>query len=352
MIKRAFLSLVCLGLFYSCTKEKPDIHTACELTATGTYVIKWETFPSMTGNVKIYESSKTDSFDLNSPIAEQNISIGYKNVLPMPTNKRSYFQLVFNKEYSVITADRIIPMQKIFNFRDLGGYQNRHKQQVQWGKLYRSGSLAMANKHDITTLKQLGIKTVIDFRTEKDTHLHPSQFQAEQIFNLPLRGNNYNVFFDEILSGKMQRHDVIMYLQEVFYFLLENNSDYFTKMFDVLLNEQNYPVMMYCSLGQDRSAIAVALALAALDIDQETIINDYLLSNELINYHSLVDNADNFTPQVQETITALFRAHRETISYSFNQIEQEYGSMQNYLEKELQMTGKKREKLKELLLYK
>jgi protein-tyrosine phosphatase len=351
MAKRVLLPLVYFTLFYSCTKDKPDIYTACELTPAGTYVIKWELFPPQTGTVKIYESFRPDSFNINSPVAQQNISVGYKSILAMPTNKRTYFQLVFNKKYTVITADRLIPMQQIFNFRDLGGYTNSHKQQVKWGKLYRSGSLVMANRHDIATINQLGIKTVVDFRTEKDTYAYPSKYPAEQVFNFPLRGNNYNIFFDKILSEKMKRDDVIVYLRDVFMFLWENNSDYFIKMFDVLLNENNYPIALDCSLGQDRSAIASALVLAALDIDQETITNDYLLSNELINYHALLENADLFTPQVQETITALFRAHKEIISYSFDHINSDYGSIQNYLEKELKLTGKKREKLKSILLY-
>jgi protein-tyrosine phosphatase len=313
----------------------------------------------MEGVVKIYESSTPDSFDISSPICEQAISAGYKNVLTMSSNRRSYFQLVFNGKYSVVTADRLIPMRKIFNFRDLGGYQNIDKKQIQWGKLYRSGSLAMAGprdleaeRRDLETLNQLKIKTVIDLRTEMDSYFNPSKFQAEQVFNFPLRGNNYNIFFDKILNEKMKRGDVIVYQQDFFSFLGENNSDYFIKIFDVLLDEKNYPILFFCPLGQDRSAITAALILAALDVDRETIINDYLLSNKLINYQSIWGDSDTFTPEVQETMTALIRAHKEVIVYSFfDRIEKDYGSLSNYLENELKLTSKKRDKLKSLLLY-
>jgi protein-tyrosine phosphatase len=351
MIRRIVFPFLYLAVFASCTKEKPEIRAACELTSTGTYLIKWETFPPIEGTVKIYESSTADSFNLNSFVSEQEINTGYKTVLAMPTLSRSYFKLIFNKEYSTITANRVISMEKIYNFRDLGGYYNQEKKQSQWGKLYRSSSLAMANKYDIEALNQLGIKTMIDFRTEKDSYDFPVKYQAEQIFNFPLRGNNYNAFFDKILSGRMRKGDVIVYSQGVFSFLLENNSDYFIKVFDILLDKDNYPVVFYCSLGKDRSAIMAALILAALDMDTNTIIDDFLLSNELINYHALIENADNFTPEVQETITALFRAHKEALIYAFERIEKDYGSIDNYLEKELNLTNKKRDKLKSLLLY-
>jgi protein-tyrosine phosphatase len=242
-------------------------------------------------------------------------------------------------------------MQGIFNFRDLGGYINKENKQLYWGKLYRSGSLAMAAKHDLRFLGKLGIETIIDLRTEKESYSYPNKFKAPQIYNLPLRGNRYDIFFDEILSQKMKRKDILIYDQNVFSFLLLNNTDYFIKMFDILLEENNYPVVIYCSLGKDRTAIASALILAALEVDEETIVEDYLLSNDLINYHSLVQNADLYPIEVQETITALFSAQKETIKYSLELLKDNYGSINDYLEKELKLTHRKREKLKNLLLY-
>jgi protein-tyrosine phosphatase len=149
----------------------------------------------------------------------------------------------------------------------------------------------------------------------------------------------------------MRRIDAFVYSQDIFSFILENNTDYFKKMFNILLDENNYPLVFFCSLGKDRSAIVAALILMALDTDRETILNDYLLSNDLIDYYSLVENIDPFTPQVEETIMALFGSNREYLIYAFDRIEKEYGSVQNYLEKELNLTGKKRERLKEILLY-
>jgi protein-tyrosine phosphatase len=122
-------------------------------------------------------------------------------------------------------------------------------------------------------------------------------------------------------------------------------------MFDILLDENNYPLVFFCSLGKDRTAIVAALILTALGIDRETILNDYLLSNDLIDYYALVKNIGSFTPQVEETIMALYGSNREYLIYALDQIEKDYTSMQNYLEKELNLNYKKREKLKEILLY-
>lgn len=351
MIKRLLLPTISILLFTFCSQEKPDIQVACETNFSGNYLIKWETFPTMEGNVKIYESFTPDSFNLFSPIAESEINKGFKEVLAMRTLNRSYFKLVFNKKYSVITAERIIPMETLYNFRDLGGYYNDEHKQTKWGKLYRSSSLATASVQDRETLKNLGIKTLIDFRPESEKSTNLREYHAPQIYNLPLRGNRFNVFFDNILSEKMMKGDVLVHLEDVLSFLLENNSDYFTEMFDILLDENNYPIVMHCSLGKDRTGVASALILAAIGIDREQILNDFVLSNESINFNALFANADMFTSNVQETITALFSAHKETLIYSFDRIAKEYGSVDNYLEQELNLTPKKRERLKELMLY-
>jgi len=356
MRKNITFSTLFLLLFSYCTQLKPDIRVVCETVPRGNYVIKWETFPPMEGTVKIYESSMPDSFNLSSPIAEAEISKGVKDIFFAQTAKRSYFKLVFNKEYSVVTAERTIPMQGLFNFRDLGGYYTANGKQTRWGKLYRSSSLARATLQDAKVLKNLGIQTVIDFRTDKERHDFPSKYIASQTYNFPLRGNPYNAYFDRILSKKMKAGDVKVYAQDMFSFLLENNSDYFIKMFDILLDVDNYPVLIHCSLGSDRSGVASALILAALDIDLDQIVSDYMLSNDQIDFSSYFSNLSKENiflqdPDIQETFTALCRVHKETITYSFDEILKEYVTLDNYFNTELKLTPKKREKLREIMLY-
>ena len=349
MWKKLLFSFLSLPLVVGCMRENPEINAACERRANGTYLIKWETFPPMEGTVKIYGSIRPDSFDLSSPVFEQDIRTGFRSILPS-TMSRMYFKLVFNRQYSTTVAERRLPTQGIFNFRDLGGYYNRERKQIQWGKIYRSGSLGMATLYDRQFLSGLNIETLIDLRTEQESYLSPNKYKTPQVYNLPLRGNGHDIFFHEILSRKMQLRDILDYDRDVFSFMLENNTDYLIRMFDVLLEEKNYPIVIFCSLGKDRTAIASALILAALGVDEETVFEDYLLSNSLIDYHTLVHNADNYSFDIQQTITALFSAHTGTIRHAFKLIRTNYGSVNNYLEKELHLTGKKREKLKSILL--
>jgi len=340
-------------LFTQCASENPDIRVVCESMPRGNFLIKWETFPPIEGTVKIFESSAPDSFNMFSPIAEVEINKGFKEIFSVKTNKRSYFQLVFNRTCAVVTAERTVPMQGLFNFRDLGGYYNTNGKQSKWGKLYRSSSLSNATFQDARTLRTLGIKTVIDLRTDSERLDNPLRYLAPQTFNFPLRGIPITNYFNKIQSKEMKIGDVKVNAQDMLTFLLEKNSDFFIKMFDILLDAGNYPVLINCSSGSDRSAVAAALILAALDIEFDQIIKDYMLTNESIEFSPYIPNQSIFLQdtEMQEIFTAQFKVHKGTITYPFNRLLKEYGSLENYFNSDLKLTSKKREKLKEIMLY-
>ena len=351
---RDFSCLIFSLLFFThCVQEKPDIRVVCETTPNGYHKIKWEIFPPMVGTVKIYESTLPDSFKIYSPVAESDISKGFANVFFTPTAERSYFKLVFNKKHSVITAERIVPMQGLTNFRDLGGYYNSTGNQTRWGKLFRSSTLANATFQDAIVFRNLNIRTVIDFRTEKERYDEPTRRIASNVYNFPLKGSPFNLYFDKVLAGEMRAGDVKVYAQDVFVSLLENNSDYFSKMFDILLDAGNYPVLINCTTGSDRSAIAAALILAALDIDMDQIVSDYMLTNKQTDLSSIIPYGNIFMrePEIQETFTAYYRVHKSTITYTFDKILKEYETIDNYFDTVLELTAKKREKLREIMFY-
>jgi protein-tyrosine phosphatase len=350
MLKKFPLPVLTFLLFSFCSQEKPDIRVVCE-NSGGNYRLKWETFPPMEGIVSIYESTNPDSFNVRAPLAIVNIKDGFKDVFALRNLTRSYFKLVFNNKYSVITGERAIPMQQLSNFRDFGGYYNENNLQSQWGRLYRSASLSYATTMDVKFLYALEIKTIIDLGLDNRAY----RYRANQIFNFPLRANPHSMVFfsDKILSKQMRKNDVIIDQQDNLSYIIEHNADYFEQMFDVLTDKKNYPIVICCDVGKDKTGIAAALVLSALGVDREQVISDFLLSNELIDYDFFLPNARVYFSDVdvQETMTAMLSSHQEVITYILDRINKQYGSMNKFLEDEVKLTSQKREKLKEILLY-
>lgn len=50
------------------------------------------------------------------------------------------------------------------------------------------------------------------------------------------------------------------------------------QVFDVFADEENWPVLVHCTQGKDRTGLVVMLVLFLLGVDQQTIDEDYRLS--------------------------------------------------------------------------
>jgi Tyrosine phosphatase family len=61
--------------------------------------------------------------------------------------------------------ERVIHVNGIRNFRDIGGYPTTAGGCVRWGCVYRAADLAQISGAGLTALRTLGIRTVLDFRS-------------------------------------------------------------------------------------------------------------------------------------------------------------------------------------------
>jgi protein-tyrosine phosphatase len=53
------------------------------------------------------------------------------------------------------------------------------------------------------------------------------------------------------------------------------------ELMELVQDESNWPILIHCSAGKDRAGVATALILEAVGVDRDTIMEDYLLSNEV-----------------------------------------------------------------------
>ncbi|MCL2649655.1 MAG: tyrosine-protein phosphatase [Candidatus Azobacteroides sp.] len=337
-------------LLSSCKKEEYDITVVCEEDQLRNYVVKWETFPVMNGTVKIYRSDNPDNFsnklvELELPI-QDGIAVMKKN-----NSSRSYFKLVFGKQMQVITSNKIISTDNIVNLRALGGYYNDSDRQVKWGKIYRSGALSKASQADIALIKSLHIKTVIDLRTDEEIAKSPSAHFTEQTFSLPLKGFDPQSMIEKVINGRMKKGDALVSQQDLYASIIRNNTNNFKRYFEILADSSNYPIIICCTLGKDRTGIVSAFTLAILGVDREQIHQDYMLSNLCMDLNTIVSRADTLSPEVQEALTILLASKRQIMEYTWKYIDKQYGSLDNYFEKELGITAKQRQRLKNTLLY-
>ena len=291
------------------------------------------------GEWQVYAGPAVEAIDFSKPVASGNIP----GVFPIdvPVSTRSYFQLV-TPVGKAILAERHLPMTGGYNFRDLGGYRTTDGRYVKWGKILRSDDLHKLTPEDIAYLGSLPLVSVVDFRSAEE--------MAEAPDKMPASATNYACSITPgNLMGAMDSETLLpghadSLMREMNRLLVTDSAAIaqYHKLFELLQNERGVPLMFHCSAGKDRTGMGAALILSALGVNEETILNDYLLSNTYL--------ADKYSRYITESpdMEALFTVRREYLEAGLEQIRKDHGSVENYLRNVLDVDL---EKMREMYLY-
>jgi len=255
---------------------------------------------------------------------------------------RPYFVLrtADGQEHEV--AERLLPLEGGNNFRDLGGYATQDGKRVKWGTLYRSGTMVDLTDADYRYLGQLGIAVVCDLRSTEERHNEPTQWQAA---TPPQRlERDYELEVGDLYAALLKPGITVDEVKAVFADFMREvpgqfASDY-RDMFAALVAGKA-PLAFNCSAGKDRTGAAAALLLTALGVDRETVIADYLLSNQYYKPRpSSAAAGDDATSQMlaalpQELLAVLMGVDRMYLEATFEAIEERHGSVETYLDEVL-----------------
>ena len=350
IISIAILILL-LVLTYSCMSTV-KITSVVEKDNEGDFLLKWEVSPDQEGNIDVYSSLTDSSITSFTPLSSAKIADQVMRINPTGSGLREFFILRTGGVQSGVVANRVIDMNNIKNFRDIGGYFTTDDRQIRWSKMFRSADLSSATLYDQERIRRLNIKTVIDFRSEKTTGKYPILIHPKiQKISLPLTPMDAGKL-DELISNRsFNRSDAIRYVQESYVDIIENHKEQFGDLFDILISDANYPILLTGELGKDGVGLVTYLILYAIGVPQSTIEQDYMLSNRLIDPAKSEVDAGNLSESMQEAVTAMLSVNRAYLNFVIDHINEKYGSVDNYLESELRVTNSKRNILRKYLLY-
>lgn len=263
---------------------------------------------------------------------------------------------VVSQNETFYVAERGFLNNNIHNLQDLGGIKNKDGQQIKWGTLFRSGKLSDYTKKDEPLAKALHLKTICDFRQANDVKEEPDNwFEIDKInqVSIPIGDPNFTIdaFFEEISQDGFVPQKMMQNANKEF--AMDYQEEY-KKFFQVLLNQDNYPMLYHCSAGKDRTGFATALLLSVLDVDRKTIIDSYLLTNYY--FHDFIEEnlqkVATYKGVDESIMRPLMGVEKSYIETAFKTIEDNYGTVENYLCKVLNVCDVEVEKLKKMLLYK
>ena len=259
-------------------------------------------------------------------------------------------------------------MENIENFRDLGGISTLDNKKVKEGKLFRCADLSSATENDIKKIKQLGIDTIVDFRSTNEA-LAKKDPEIENI-----KYYHINLIKDRLdgVERKDKEDNFYEWMIEQSYDYPDRFSDQMIKnystliseeyplngyriFFDILLDEKNDKILWHCSAGKDRTGIAAILILEALGAEKDQIYENYLETNEhlkrsvyevkeivkrLAGYHKNYE-------AIQNSFAKAMSASKDFIDNCYRTMVEKSGTPQIYLQEYLGIDENDRKKLKE-----
>jgi protein-tyrosine phosphatase len=118
----------------------------------------------------------------------------------------------------------------------------------------------------------------------------------------------------------------------------------FRQMF-AFLAEGKVPLAFNCSAGKDRTGMAAALVLTLLGVPRETVVADYALSDDLVDYKAQIAAGANSTSPYAalarlpwEVVEPLLASDPAYIESALDAIAAEHGSVDAFIAGELGVT--------------
>jgi protein-tyrosine phosphatase len=305
--------------------------------------------PMAQGPVTVFAGLSTGTIDYSRPLATgTNPLILTTEVLPEIDDEKArlYYGLVTLDDRTFVTAERRLPLEGPDNFRDLGGYRTRDGRFTRWGRLYRSNDHASLTGNDIHYLSQLGIQLVCDFRSTQERTDTPNLSIGSHVENLPIpvdpEGVQPKLIQRRIRTGALTRGSLEKMMLEAYQSFPTHYADEWKALFQRITDGRSLPTVFHCTAGKDRTGFAAALVLRAVGVSEETVFEDYLLTNVYRARNTRIVSRLIPIYSLWRTkpldLLPLLEARPEYLQASFDVIEQEWGTVQNYLRKGLGVT--------------
>ena len=272
---------------------------------------------------ELYAGNSVETINLSSPIL-QGADEGVFSI-DVETKSRSYFQVVTSSGTAIL-AERHLPMAGGYNFRDLGGFRTKDGKYTKWGKIFRSDDLNHLTEDDLLYLASIPLVSIVDFRTQDEIKVAPDKNPSslKNNYSLTISPGNVLAFEELVKKSESEMKEIMMQLNES---LITDSASVasYKKFFMLLQSDEELPLMFHCSAGKDRTGMAAALILYALGVDESTILEDYMTSNDYLGdkYAPLKESNPNITP--------LLEVDRKYLEAGLAKIKTDYGSIDSFL---------------------
>ncbi|MFC9324742.1 tyrosine-protein phosphatase [Kitasatospora sp. NPDC057015] len=293
--------------------------------ADGSFTLTW-TAPGTRG-VTVYAGTDREDVRHRKPVAK-GAGSATVTVTGLPAADRWFFELVPDRGESLVVADRSLHLASAPNFRDAGGYRTADGSWVRMGVVYRSGDLSRLTDQDLAKLRRLGVQEVFDLRTPAERKAAPDRLPAGAT------AHDANVLgvadTGQFSVASPQAAVQVMIDAERTMVSADSAKAAYHSVFESLVERDDEGVLFHCTAGKDRTGWASAALLTALGVPRATVEADYLASNT----YRAAENAATLAqlpPAYQAVYKPLLDVRAEYLNAGFDEVQQKFGSFDDYL---------------------
>ena len=271
-------------------------------------------------------------------------------------------------------AAQSIGLTGVGNARELGGYAAADGRTVKQGVFLRTAKLSDATEEDIARLRDVyHLAVIADFRSSTEVEALPDpEIPGAKYLNLSIMDEaelqkRMAELDPEVLAGldmtnSMDRLKIAMLLgvigEQMYITFLSGQAgkDGYRQMFEELLAmPEGSSLLFHCTQGKDRTGLGAMLILTALGVDEETILEDFAMTNiynaRLIEGERQALIAQGLSGEALETaILAMDQVEPQYMVNALDWMKETYGSVMGYIHQELGITDEQIETLRNMYL--
>jgi protein-tyrosine phosphatase len=195
----------------------------------------------------------------------------------------------------------------------------------------------------------LGINTVVDFRDDIEVVKDKTRFPTNREINrirTPIgdrSGNMQAELKKQIRSADQNTFDSEKFVADVMAEFIDSFAFQYQPFLDIVVDADKAPVLYHCSAGKDRTGLGTAIVLGMLGVDREVILDDFMMSNYYRNKDINKTLRKTSLIAKQRVTQPLLEVKESYLKAAFEAIDNKYGSMENFIEKEYGYDQKKLE---------
>lgn len=253
------------------------------------------------------------------------------------------------------TSHALPTLDEVTNFRELGGLPTRDGRHVRPRALFRSGHWGRASEGDLGELERLGVGLVLDFRTAQDVAYEGADQLPEGIEHVmlptgdPASADDTRTLIMESDIDTLREHfgdgRAEHYMTRAAAALVTDRREVYAAFLSRLAEPDCPTALFHCSAGKDRAGWAASSLLLALGVEQEQVIEHYLLSNETFDANQQIRGFPPIDPEVVSLVMPLTKVREEYVRASIEAANESWGSLEGYFRTGLGFSAEQHQQL-------